>query len=193
VREGNKLPVAVQLTSASNPNVITPVEISNFCQGCGSVQFDLGWGIGSDVPVVNDSYTFSVTYSDGTSASVVGKVTAVLGTSQLVTNMAPLGTSSTSTTPTFTWTFPANPTSYTYQFSICCSSTGAIWQIPSQNSNSNGFTNTQIPGSLTWGVDPTDSSNLPTNSLTPGTQYNWQIQSQDANGNSATNNVWNMP
>jgi hypothetical protein len=193
VREGNKLPVAVQLTSASNPNVITPVDISNFCQGCGSVQFDLGWGIGSDVPVVNDSYTFAVTYSDGTSASVVGKVTAVLATSQLVTNMAPLGTSSTSTTPTFTWTYPANPTSYTYQFSICCSSTGAIWQIPSQNSNSNGFTNTQIPGSLTWGVDPTDSSNLPTNSLTPGTQYNWQIQTQDANGNSATNNVWYMP
>ena len=194
VQAGNKLPVAVQLTSASNPNVITPVDLSNLCQGCGNVQFDYYPNIGSDVPVVNDSYTFAVTYSDGTSANVIGKVTAVLGASQLVTNLEPKQTDSTSTTPTFTWSYPANPSSYTYQFWFCCYLNSNIWQIPGSNSNSNGFTNTQIPGTLTWGADPTNSSNLPTvNSLTSGTQYNWQIQTQDANGDSALNTVWYQP
>jgi hypothetical protein len=90
--------------------------------------------------------------------------------------------------------YPANPSSYTYQFWFCCYLNSNIWQIPGSNSNSNGFTNTQIPGTLTWGADPTNSANLPTvNSLTPGMQYNWQIQTQDANGDSASNTVWFQP
>ncbi len=194
VDEGNLLPVTVQLTAASNPNVITPLDLSNLCQGCGSVEFDYYPSIGSDVPKVNDTYTFAVTYSNGTSANVIGTVTTVMGASQVVTNMAPQATNSTNTTPTFTWTYPSNPTAYTYQFSICCDTNGTIWQIPSNNSKSNGFTNTQIPGTLTWGVDPTDSTNLPTDtSLTPGTTYNWQIQTQDANGDSASTTMWYQP
>ncbi len=196
VREGNKLPVAVQLTSASNPNVITPTDISNYCQGCGHVQFDLDTTIASDVPAVNDTYTFNVTYSDGSTGVVVGKVVAVLDSSALATSLDPQKNDSTSITPTFTWAYPSSAASYTYQFWLCCNSNGTIWQIPGNNSKSNGFTNTQIPGTLTWGVDPTDSTNTPTvNSLTidSNTIYNWSIKSQDSNGNSAQNSVWYQP
>lgn len=193
VREGNKLPVAVQLVSASNPNVITPVDISNYCQGCGSVQFDLSPGIGPDVPVVNDSYTFQVTYSDGTKETLTGKVTAALGTSALTTNLEPEQQDSTSLTPTFTWTYPTNASNYVYSFYICCGSSGTIWQIPGNNSNSNGFPSTVTQ--IVWGTDPTgDTSNTPNpSSLTLSTQYNWAIQTMDSNGNSATNMVWYMP
>jgi len=194
VREGNQLPVSVELTSASNPNVITPVDLSNYCQGCGSVQFLLGTSIGSTAPAVNDSYTFTVNYSEGPPDTVVGKVSGVLDTSALATNLEPEQTDSTNTTPTFTWTYPAAPGNYVYQFYVCCGGSGNIWQIPGNNSNSNGFTNTQIPGSLTWGSDPTNGSNKPTSPLnSTGTTYNWSIQSQDSNGNSAQNSVWYEP
>ena len=194
LRGANKLPVAVQLASASNPNVITPVDISNLCQGCSSPQFNLNANIATDVPVVNDSYTFNVTYFDGTTGVVMAKVTSVLGASALATNLEPEQTDSTSTSPTFTWTYPSSASSYTYQFWLCCNTNGTIWSIPGNNSKSNGFTNTQIPGTLTWGVDPTDSNNVPTlPSLTSGTSYNWSIQAQDSNGNSAQNSVWYQP
>jgi hypothetical protein len=196
VREGNKLPVSVQLKSASNPNVITPVDVSNYCQGCGNVQFLLSTAIGSTAPAVNDSYSFLVNYSDLSSETVVAKVTGVLGTSALATNLEPEQTDSTSTTPTFTWTYPASPSSYVYQFYVCCGGSGNIWQIPGNNSNSNGFTNTQIPApvSLVWGTDPTNGSNVPNATLnSTGTTYNWSIQSQDSNGNSAQNTVWYEP
>jgi len=187
------MPVAVQLASASNPNVITPVDISN-CQGCGTVQFQLNANIASDVPVVNDSYTFNVTYNDGTTGVLLGKVTSVLGASALATSLEPQQTDNTSTTPTFSWTYPSSAGSYTYQFWLCCNTNGTIWSIPGNNSNANSFTNTQIPGSLAWGVDPTDNSNTPNAAnLTTGTQYNWAIQTLDSNGNSAQNSVWYKP
>ncbi len=193
VRGANKLPVAVQLVSASNPNVIIPVDISNLCQGCGSIQFNLYDNLATDVPVVNDTYTFNVTYSDGSTGAITAKVTGVLGASALATNLEPQQTDSTSVTPTFTWTYPSSAASYTYQFYICCNG-NTIWSIPGNNSSANSFTNLQIPGSLTWGVDPTDSSNIPTvTSLTSGTYYNWSIQAQDSNGNSAQNSVWYQP
>ena len=194
VRGANKLPVAVQLVSASNPNVIIPVDISNLCQGCGSTQFNIYENLATDVPVVNDTYTFNVTYSDGSTGVITGKVTSVLGASALAINLEPQQTDSTSITPTFTWTYPSSATSYTYQFYLCCDLNNNIWSIPGNNSNTNGFTNSQIPASLTWGVDPTNSQNIPTvSSLTSGTSYNWSIQTQDSNGNSAQTSVWYQP
>ncbi|MGB6974974.1 MAG: putative Ig domain-containing protein [Terracidiphilus sp.] len=193
LQEQNKLPVAVQLVSASNPNVLTPQDISDYCQGCGSTRFSIQPNIGTDVPAVNDSYTFHVTYSDGTTANVTGTVTAVLGTSALATSLEPEQTDSTSTTPTFTWTYPTNASSYTYSFYICCGSNGTIWQIPGNNSNLNGFPSTVTQ--IVWGTDPTgDGGNTPNpSSLTLGTQYQWTIQTQDSNGNSASNSVWYQP
>lgn len=68
---------------------------------------------------------------------------------------------------------------------MCCATNGTVWRIPSNNSNSNGFTSSQITPPLVWGVDPTNSGNLPSPSaLSDGANYNWTIQSQDNNGNS---------
>ena len=98
------------------------------------------------------------------------------------------------TTPNFTWTFPANPTNYTYQFNLSqesgCSGSCTIWQIPGQNSNSNGFTFTETEtgastGQLTWGVDPTGGGSTPTGNLNSADDYYWQITVQDSNGNQA--------
>ena len=192
VRAGIKLPVAVTLTSG--PNVIDPVDLGA-CTDCGNPQFQYNAGIGSDVPTVGQAYAFNVTYSDGTvdNGTVTGAVTGVLTSSQLATSLAPQGTGG-STTPTFTWTYPASASSYIYSFYICCASNGDIWDIPGNNSNLKGFTSSISP-SITWGTDPTgDSSNIPSpSSLTTGTTYNWQIQAQDSNGNSAQTQVYYIP
>jgi hypothetical protein len=134
-----------------------------------------------------------------------GSTGAVVGPSDLATNLSPVGTSSgTSTTPTFTWTFPANPSNYVYSFyispSTCSGSCNNIWQIPgnNSNSNSNGFTYAEAgsgtTGTLTWGTDPIPGDNSsPTGPLSTGTPYNWQIQVQDTNGNQAQSSTWYQP
>jgi len=118
------------------------------------------------------------------------------------TNLAPSLTSSVSTTPTFTWTYPANASSYTYSFNLCCNNNSGnnnIWQIPGQNSNSNGGFSSSISPSIPWitsGNDITGASgNLPNPSsgLTLGTTYQWQIQTEDTNGNTATQSVSYTP
>jgi hypothetical protein len=193
VRGQNKLPVAVALTSASNHNVIYPLDIGACLSGCGHAEWDYNAGIATAVPNVGDTYTFSVTYSDGTTGTVVGTVSAVLTASNLPTNLQPNGTDSTSVTPTFTWTDPANASSYVYSFYLCCGSNGNIWQIPGNDSQLEGFASTIT--SIVWGTDPTgDSSNIPSvGDLTPGTNYSWTIQLEDSNGNQAQTQVSYTP
>jgi hypothetical protein len=191
----NKLPVAAQLISG--PNVLFPVDLPS-CATCGRVKFQTQDGLGLTAPNVGDTYAFSVTYSDGTSETVNGLVTAwgsgstVVGASDLATNLAPTGTSSNSTTPTFTWTYPANASNFIYQFQIYDNFGNTIWTVPSEFANLNGFPSTVTQ--IVWGSDPTDSSNKPAvANLTTGTQYQWQILVQDVNGNTATTTVYYIP
>jgi len=187
VRAGNKLPVAITLTSG--PNVVNPLDIAA-CSYCGTPQFDYYISVNSDRPTVGDAYSFQVTYSDGTSETLTATVSAVLDA--FATNLAPQGTSSTSTTPTFTWTDPSSASSYIYQFYLWDSNGNTIWQIPGNNSNLNGFDSTIT--SITWGTDPTGGGSTPTvGSLTSGATYNWQISVQDSNGNSAQTQVNYQP
>src|ERR1019366_7318418 len=185
------------------------IDMSN-CTDCGNTQFDYYFTLPGGTPALNDTYGFTVTYSDGsqeTGSTVNGAVTAfgstgaITGPSDLVTNLSPGGTSSTSLTPTFTWTFPSGASSanYDYSFSIspsnCSGSCGNVWQIPGNNSKINGFTYAQdASGTLTWGTDPiTGDNSLPTGPLSAGTPYNWQIQVQDNNGNQAQTTTWYQP
>jgi len=208
VREANRLPVAVTLTSG--PNVIDPVDMSNYCQGCGNTQFQYSATLPGGTPNVGDPYNFTVTYSDGTQdtgTTVNGVVTAwdsanggasVVGLADLATGLAAPGTGSR-TQPNFTWTYPANASDFTYSFYLCCSSNSNIWQIPGNNSKSNGFTvaqdeaiangGTATTGSIPWNEDPSGSSSSPTGSLISGDQYTWTIQVQDGNGNQASTQV----
>jgi Putative Ig domain len=197
VRSGNgsKLPVGVTLMSG--PNVLHPVDMGNYCQSCGTAQWQYYPQIESTVPKVGDSYTFNVTYSDTTSETLTTAVSAVLGPANAVSALTPNpNTTTATTTPTFTWNYPANAGNYTYQFYMQQNNGGTIWQIPGNNSNSNGFTNTQIPmpAGLVYGTDPTDNTNTPQySSLTSGLQYNWSIQAQDSNGNSASVSTYFTP
>jgi hypothetical protein len=194
VRAANKLPVAVQLTSG--PNVVNPVDIGNACQGCGTVQFQMYTNIGG-VPSVGDSYSFHVTYIDGTSETVTGAVTAfgsgtaIVGASDLATNLTPNETG-TSTTPTFTLTDPVGGSAYVYSFYLSDSNGNTIWQIPGNNSKTNGFSSSIT--SITWGTDPTGGGSTPVGgSLTSGAQYNWSITIQDTKGNQAQSSVYYIP
>lgn len=94
-----KRPVTVAL--ASGPKVAAPIDLA------------LDWAsnavhvgpvaLGSTAPLAGDTYTFNVTYSDGSTGTLTAQVTAVLAAPTLV---SPVGTGST--TPNFTWSAP-NP------------------------------------------------------------------------------------
>ena len=202
IRQGVKLPVAVTLTGG--PSIMNPVDFSNYCQGCGSVQFQDYFNINSDTPSVGQSYTFTVKYSDGSSDTQTATVTgwnggsSIVGASNLVTNMLPSGSTGpsagTRTTPTFSWGYPSSVNSTdVFSFGLYNTSNNSnIWYIPGNNSNLNG-----LPTSLTsisWGVDPSDSTNVPSvSSLTTGTTYDWYISVTDSNGNQAWNWMYYVP
>lgn len=146
--------------------------------------------VNSIQPKVGDAYSFLVTYSDGTSETVTGSVTGVV--TAFATGLTPAGSVPGDTTPTFTWTDPASASSYSYQFYLSDNNGNMIWQIPGNNSNSGNFGSSIT--SITWGTDPTGSTNPPSVSpLTSGTTYNWQISAQDANGNQASTVMYFIP
>ena len=196
VQEGNKLPVAVTLTSG--PNVLHPIDLSNYCQGCGGIDYFYN---ASNVatPTVGDAYVFTVKYSDGTQdTSVTANVTAfgstgaLVGASDVATSLSPTTGSSTSTTPAFAWKDPANASNYLYQFYLQQNNGNTIWQIPGNSSNSSGFASSFT--SLTWGTDPTGGGSTPTvTSLVTGATYEWSISAQDTNGNQAVQQVEYIP
>ena len=187
-----KQPVTVTL--ASGPNVVSPVDIGLCAAGrrqqLRQQGFQINFNIGTTAPNVGDTYTFNVTYSDTSTGTLTPSVSAVL--SAFATSLAPQTGTSTSTTPTFTWNDPANASNYIYSFRICCSSNSDIWDIPGNNSNSNGFSSSIT--SITWGTDPTGGGSTPSiSSLVLGANYSWQIQVQDSNGNSAVTQVSYQP
>ena len=213
VSESNKLPVSVTLSSGPNlpnNNGTVAIDMSN-CTDCGNAQFNYYASLPGGAPAVNDTYDFTVNYSDGsqdTGSVINGKVSAfgstgaVVGPGDLATNLSPSASSSTSLTPTFYWSFPANPGNYYYSGYIgpsnCSGSCSNIWQIPGSNSKSKGFTFAETgsgnTGTLTWGIDPILGDNsTPTGSLILNTVYNWQIQVQDSNGNTAQTTTWYQP
>jgi hypothetical protein len=180
-----KLPVAVELATGPTPGVVIPADIASGGFYGNSDQFTYWANLNGATPQVGDIYTLNVTYSDGTSEVLTVTVGAVL--SAFATNLSPQG-SGIGTTPNFSWTDPANASSYTYQFQLWDQNGNQIWQIPGNNSNSNGFSSSIT--SITWGVDPTGTGDLPSvSSLNASSNYNWQITVKDANGNSAGEQV----
>jgi hypothetical protein len=176
-----KLPVAVELATGPAPGAVIPADIANNAFSGNSDKFNFWTSLNGVTPKVGDTYTLNVTYSDGTTQTLTVAVSAVLDA--LATNLSPQG-SSVSLTPNFSWTDPANASNYTYQFWLCCNSNGTIWQIPGNNSSSNGFSSAIT--SITWGTDPTSSNNPPSvSALSGSTSYSWQIQASDTNGDSA--------
>jgi hypothetical protein len=181
VNAGIKLPVAATLVSG--PNILVPTD-TGLCIDCGKEKFDFWVSLAGVAPTKGSIYGLQVTYSDGTSETVNATVSAVLNA--FATLNSPTGTG-VSPTPAFSWTDPASAASYLYQFSLWGqNSNGMIWQIPGNNSNSNGIPSTI--SSLKWNVDPIQGDNnnsLPTESSLPNSTYTWQIQASDVNSNSS--------
>ncbi len=187
VRASYKQPVSVSETAG--PNAIHPIDFA-MCSTCGHVQYNYSVNLGSVQPNVGDSYSFLVTYSDGTSETITGAVTGV--NTGFATGLTPSGSVPGETTPTFTWTDPSSASSYTYQFVLTDNNGNTIWAIPGNNKNSNNFSSSIT--SITWGTDPTSSNNSPSvSSLTTGSTYNWNINVQDSNGNQAITQVYFIP
>ena len=185
-----KQPVSVTLVSG--PNLIAPVDIA-ICGGSGSncsqgYQFSVN--LNSTSPNVGDTYTFDVTYSDGSTDVLSAAVTAVLNA--YATGLSPQTGLSSSQTPTFSWTDPANPGSYAYQFLLSDPNSNTIWQIPGSSVGSKGFSSAIT--SITWGTDPTGGGSTPTvGSLTLNSLYTWQIGAEDSDGNEAITQVQYQP
>jgi hypothetical protein len=181
-----KLPVAAAIVSATNPDLIFPMDIGE-CSNCGNGQFSSSSNLTGYTPNVGDSYGLQITYSDGTEETLPVTISAVA--SAAASNLSPnLTTSNVGVTPTFTWTDPANAGNYNYSFSLWDSNGNQIWQIPGNNSNSQGFSSSIT--SITWGTDPTGNGSTPTvPTLNYSETYTWQIQVNDSSDNQTQTQV----
>jgi hypothetical protein len=176
VSAAGKLPVAAELLSG--PNVIAPEDLA-VCGTCSLQDRFYSVFTPGSAPTVGDPYKLQVTYSDGSSETLK---LAVSGVVPLLTNLAPSGIGGTSTTPTFTWTDPANASNYDYQFVLYNQNYNVLWVVPKNFTGLSGF-----PSSITsipWGSDPTGANNPPSvSSLTSGEVYYWQVGATDVYGN----------
>jgi len=183
----DKLPVAVRLTSAPS-YAFTPTDIAAGAFNGNYDEFDYSPGTNGATPSTSDVFSMYIAYSDGTHETPSVSPNAML--SAFATNMSPTwNTTGVSTTPTFTWSYPASAGSYTYQFQLHDSSGNMIWRIPAKHSSSGDFSSSVTP-SITWGVDPTGNGSTPSvSSLNAGSIYYWQITTSDAYGDEATAEV----
>jgi hypothetical protein len=179
-----KLPVAVELTSQPTLGAaVIPADYATGAFNGNTDEFDFYPGLNGVTPQVGDSYHLLVTYSDSTSETLTVTIGAVLNAFATLVSPASQATG-VSLTPNFSWTDPANPTNYLYQFQLMDNNYSTIWQIPGNHSNSNGFSSSIL--ALTWNFDPTGNNDLPSvSSLNSLTTYQWSIQATDLYGNSA--------
>jgi hypothetical protein len=187
-----KLPVAVELTAGNG--ALVPEDIAPRSGRDGEFRFSQD--LGSTSPTVGSAYTLNLTYSDGTSSSPSPTVSVV--PDYYATGLSPIGSTS-NLMPTFSWTDPSNPSSYLYYFSLCCDSNGNdIWEIPSNDSQLNGFssatTSLAWPSDFSTYTDPTGANNTPSvTELTSGTTYFWDVTVMDSNNNQAETRVQFTP
>ena len=162
-----KLPMKVQVTAG--PGILAPLDAGLSTDNNVNVRFQMNWVLSPAVPVVGDTYTLAVTYSDGTSESLPVSVTAFYTATPTLTAPA-AGATGVGTAPTFAWTAPVPAPAGTYVYNI------GVW--PSA-------------GGYDWYYGPMPSSQLsvPYNAdgqaapLTTGTPTTWTIEAMDAQGN----------
>lgn len=166
VEDGVKRAVAVTLVSGLN--VAVPSDMGK------DWNFQMWATLGAISPTVGDSYVFKVTYSDGTTETLSGSVTAVL--SSFAQNLATLTNGpdgSSPAVPLFTWTAPVSPPApYTYGVSLW--GTDAHW-----------WRDDSLP-STTLKVLYNDDGRASLSALTAGVAYSWQVRVEDTAGNRAT-------
>ncbi len=169
-----KLPVKVRLLSG--PNVVAPIDIA---YDGNSDRFDFWADLAATAPATGDKYTFSVTYSDGTTETLSKTVTAVLGGADMAVPVSPIGPSD-STTPDFSWSAPATPPQpYTYEVGVLDLATfGTIWQYP------NGNDSVLLPPTTSVQFNIDGNANQP--ALDSAAPYAWWITVRDSHLNKGT-------
>jgi hypothetical protein len=164
---GTKHIVSVALVSGLN--VAVPFDIGRY-QG----EFDKFVDLSSTRPTAGDAYVFKVTFSDGTTETLTGSVSAVLDA--FATNLVALkdGTGGSSPTiPLFTWAAPTSPPAF-YTYGVSLQGTdGTFW-----------YMDTNLP-STTFST-LYDSDGNASGPLTATNTYTWQVSVEDANFNRAT-------
>jgi len=165
VNAGMKLPVCASLVSGPYiPGAIDFIDVEES-------EFSVGLEFYSTRPNVGDTYTFDVTFSDGTTESMQASVTAVL--ESFATQIYPIGSVPGDTRPTFTWAHPASPPPvYTYEIGVSKSAGEGIWWA------------NEIPGSEYF-VDFNFNDEAEQDPLDSGTPYYWWITVVDGDGNEA--------
>lgn len=168
-----KRTVAVTLTGIPAGSTMTiPMDIGLSKDNNNEFQFWSGGNGGStSPPAVGDTYTFSITYSDGSSETKTGAVTGVSNSFPTTPSIS----SPVSTVPLFSWNAPTVLPFGNYQYSLYVGGPGNnnmwdAWSIPS--------TQTQI----VYGSGGSSTAQA----LLIGSVYNLSISSRDQNGNRAT-------
>ena len=171
------------VTLASGPDGFTgPVDLGNAGAG-----FNLNVDLGSTLPVAGQTFAATVTYSDGTTASLAPAVTGVVAS--MPQNEAPTGIGDGSgkgsdVSPVFSWTAPATPPStYAYAFSLWSNALDLGWSTGWLPSTTN---------QLTFGTDPSNPGNT-SGTLVPDYSYSWGIIEADNLGNQGMNTVTYTP
>lgn len=172
------------LELVSGPNVVVPQDFSR-CAWTPNISYCPGFSLVGNLPKVGDAYGFKLTYSDGSSETSTYAISGLPGA--FGADPTPNGTGS-DLTPTFSWTDPPNAGNYQYTFAA--SGSGLSWSIPAQ-----GWADfSSSIDSVTWGVDPTGGSDLPSlSSLTSGNYYSWSVTATDSNNNTSELGVGYYP
>ncbi|OGU13722.1 MAG: hypothetical protein A2076_09865 [Geobacteraceae bacterium GWC2_53_11] len=166
-----KRPVSVTLDTApsSSTQFYVPMDLTIGNDNGKDIQF---WGGNNVAPVVGDTYSFTIRYSDGTTET--GVTAAITG----VINNYPVNptiSSPVSTVPTFSWSAPTVAPAGNYQYSL--------W-VDNATNNNKMWEQWSIPSSIrsiTYGSGSSSSS-----TLLVGTAYKWSVSVRDQNGNKAT-------
>jgi hypothetical protein len=170
VKVTRSLKQPVLATLCSGPHATTPSDLGiNGNDQNGSLE--AYWNQGATLPVVGDTYTLQVSYSDGTVEILSPAVTGVLA--GVPTLIAPVGTSGL--LPTFSWSLPNGlPTSYVEEIQVFPSmANGWIWDAYGLPMNQT---------SILYNAD----SSAAQSALTAGTTYSWHLSIQDSAGNRAS-------
>ncbi|MDI6788353.1 MAG: hypothetical protein QME51_08275, partial [Planctomycetota bacterium] len=176
VYDGRKKAVAVAVSSGPGLSAVTDIRKDWV--------FRYLFNRGSTRPTIGDTYTFNVTFVDGTSENITASVTTVLDS--FAQNLTVITITST-TVPTFTWSAPITPPAYyTYWLDVYRQSDNTqIWEYPSDEAGT--MPSSQL--SVLYNYD--GQASQPT--LTAGVTYRWKIRVNDDKGNEATIEVTYTP
>jgi hypothetical protein len=180
---GTKRPVA--MTLLSGPNVQVPWD---FPVDTNNTEYI---SLRGTAPLVGDTYQFQVTFSDGSTQTLTGSVTAVL--SSFAPSMAmnsPIA--GTTTVPVLNWMTPAaTPSPYTYNVGLYniggTANVNVQWQ---DNGGHNGNGIASGTTSIVFNADGSANSNgTSISSLPTATNYQWFVRVQDSNGNTSEETI----